>query len=140
MTIHITKGNAKTDGRDFAFWFTGTIEKWCEAKGIPFDKAKYGLRNTDEIEIKWGMYKKNDVRDVWADCSDKTGMSILIRGDFTFTFREKNSPDNQVKVRLHNQGDYVIWREELEHTWKMDEDSEILTLRWSGHHNMKDKK
>jgi hypothetical protein len=36
-----------------------------------------------------------------------------------------------VVVRLRNEGDYVIWREDMEHTWRMDEDSEILTLRWT---------
>jgi len=131
MSLNITSGNTKTDGRDFGFWFMGAIEKWCEAKNIPFDKDKYGLRNRDEIEIKWGMYKKGDVRDLWAGCSDKTGMSILIRGDFTFTFREKANHENTENVRLHNEGDYVVWREDMEHTWRMDEDSEILTLRWA---------
>ena len=139
MSLSITKGNTKTDGRDFGFWFMGAIEKWCKEKKKTFDKEKFGLRNTDDIEIKWGMYKKDDVRDVWADSSDKTGMSILIRGDFTFTFRDKNSHD-QVDVRLHNEGDYVIWREDMQHTWKMDEDSEILTLRWTEQGNTKDKK
>jgi cupin superfamily acireductone dioxygenase involved in methionine salvage len=131
MSLNITKGNAKTDGKDFGFWFMGTIENWCKEKKIPFDKEQFGQRNTDNIEIKWGMYKKNDVRDVWADSTDKTGMSILIRGDFTFIFREKGNNENRVVVRLHNEGDYVIWREDMEHTWRMDEDSEILTLRWT---------
>ena len=131
MSLNITKGNTKTDGRDFGFWFMGAIEKWCHDKKVPFNREKYGLRNTDDIEIKWGIYKKDDVRDVWADCSDKTGMSILIRGDFTFTFREKSNHDNQSEVRLYNEGDYVVWQEDMEHTWRMDEDSEILTLRWT---------
>jgi len=131
MSLNITKGNTKTDGKDFGFWFMGAIEKWCCDKKIPFDREKYGLRNREDIEIKWGMYKKDDVRDVWADCSDKTGMSILIRGDFTFTFREKSNHDNQSEVRLYNEGDYVVWQEDMEHTWRMDEDSEILTLRWT---------
>ena len=131
MALNITKGNTKTDGKDFGCWFMGAIEKWCIDKKIPFDRGKYGLRNRDEIEMKWGMYKKDDVRDEWAGCSDKTGMSILMRGDFTFTFREKSNHENRSEVRLHNEGDYVIWKEDMEHTWRMDADSEILTLRWS---------
>jgi cupin superfamily acireductone dioxygenase involved in methionine salvage len=59
-----------------------------------------------------------------------TAMSILIRGDFTFTFRELQAPNNCRKVRLKHEGDYVIWREDIEHTWQMQEDSVILTLRW----------
>jgi len=56
-------------------------------------------------------------------------MSILIRGDFIFYFREPGGHDIR-EVRLRKEGDYAIWREDVEHTWKMFEDSEILTIRW----------
>ncbi len=61
MLSDITTGNTKTDGQDFRFWFVGGIEQWC---------------------------KENEVRTVWAASSDKTAMSIMIRGDFIFIFRE----------------------------------------------------
>jgi len=131
MLSDITTGNAKTDGNDFRFWFVGRIEKWCKVNDIPFDKERFGMRNTDDIEIKWGIYKKNEVRTVWASCSDRTAMSILIRGDFIFIFREVQDHSRCREVRLKDEGDYVIWREDMEHTWRMDEDSVILTLRWS---------
>lgn len=131
MLSDITAGNAKTDGKDFRFWFVGRIEKWCRENNIPFDKKKFGLRNTGAIEIKWGIYKKNEVRNVWASCSDRTAMSILINGDFTFVFREVQDNSKYREVRLRNEGDYVIWCEDTEHTWRMDEDSVILTLRWA---------
>jgi hypothetical protein len=129
--MDITTGNAKTDGREFHFWFVGQIDKWCKKNNISFDEERFDLRNTGDIEIKWGIYKKGDVRDVWATCSDKIAMSILIRGDFTFFFRDVDDEGNQREVRLLNEGDYVIWRENVEHTWEMDKDSEILTLRWT---------
>ena len=131
MIKDITTGNAKKDGREFRFWFAGNIEKWCRANDIPFDAERFGLRNTDDIEIKWGIYGKDEVRDVWVMCSDKTAISILIRGDFTLEFREAVDHGKCREVRLKAQGDYVIWREDVEHTWRMDEDSEILTIRWS---------
>lgn len=135
MLSDIVYGNAKHDGKAFRFWIVGQIEGWCKENNIPFDKEKYGLRNSGDIEVKWGIYKKGDVRDTWASCSDKTAMSILIRGDFTFIFRMTDNHDKYKEVRLKSQGDYVIWREDVEHAWRMDEDSEILTLRW-----MSDKK
>ncbi len=131
MLPDITTGNTKTDGQEFCFWIVGRVEKWCGENNIPFDKEKYGLRNTDDIEIKWGIYKKDEVRNVWASSSDKTAMSILIKGDFIFIFREMQDHSKSREVRLKNEGDYVIWREDMEHTWRMDEDSVILTLRWS---------
>ncbi len=131
MLSDITTGNAITDGKEFHFWFVGHIEKWCKENNISFDKERFGLRNTSDIEIKWGIYKKGEERSVWALYSDKTAMSILIRGDFTFTFRDADDHSKYREVRLKDEGDYVIWREDLEHTWRMDEDSIILTLRWS---------
>jgi hypothetical protein len=131
MLSDITYGNAKTDGERFRFWFVGRIDKWCRENNIPFNREKFGLRHTRDIEIKWGVYKKEDVRDSWAACSDKIAMSILIRGDFTFYFREPDGHGDVREVRLRNEGDYVIWREDVEHTWKMFKDSEIVTLRWS---------
>ena len=131
MLSDITAGNTKNDGKDFGFWFVGRIDSWCRENGLPFDGARYGLRNTGDIEIKWGIYKKGEVRDKWASFSHKTAMSILIRGEFTFVFREINNHQERREVRLVREGDYVIWQEDLEHRWKMDEDSEILTLRWA---------
>ncbi len=131
MLTDITSGNAKEEGGKFRFWIVGQIEEWCRDNGVPFDAEKYGLRNTGGIELKWGMYKKGDERDMWASCSDKTAMSILIRGDFTFTFRDVVNHEMTREVRLMNEGDYVIWREDVEHTWRMARDSEIFTLRWS---------
>ena len=131
MLSDITSGNAKNDGREFNFWFTGRIEKWCKESNLPFDRERFGLRNTDDIEIKWGIYKKGDERNVWVGCSDRTAMSVLVRGGFTFIFRNAANHRQQREVRLEKEGDYVIWLEDVEHTWQMDEDSEILTLRWS---------
>lgn len=131
MLQDITTGNAKKDGQEFRFWIVGQIEEWCKANNVPFDSGRIGLRNSGDIEIKWGIYRKDEVRNVWAPRSDKTAMSILIRGDFTFEFREAEDHAKCIEVRLTTQGDYVIWREDVEHTWRMDEDSEILTIRWT---------
>ncbi len=131
MLQDITTGNAKKDGQEFRYWFVGQIEEWCRSNNIPFNSGRFGLRNTGDIEIKWGIYKKDEARNAWAPRSDKTAMSILIRGDFTFEFREADDHAKCTEVRLKTQGDYVVWREDVEHIWRMDEDSEILTIRWT---------
>jgi hypothetical protein len=130
MTIFITTGNAKEDGRDFQFWFVGRIEEWCNQKNISFDPGRFGLRNSSGIEIKWGIYNKGEERIQWAECTDKTAMSILIRGGLVFYFRDPRDETPRREVRLQVEGDYVIWREDVLHTWRMEKDSEILTLRW----------
>ncbi|RPI32741.1 MAG: hypothetical protein EHM54_11545 [Nitrospiraceae bacterium] len=131
MLKDITTGNAKRDVGEFGFWFVGQIEEWCKANNVSFDSERFGLRNTGDIEIKWGMYRKDEARNVWAPCSETTAISILIKGDFTFQFRETDDHAKCRDARLATQGDYVIWREDVEHTWRMNEDSEILTIRWT---------
>jgi hypothetical protein len=130
MINDITTGNAATDGNDFSCWFVGRIEEWCKEKGIPFDTGKFGLRNTPDIEIKWGIYKEGDERTEFAGCSDRTAMSILIRGDLLFKFINPEDRGKSREVRLKAEGDYVILKEDVLHTWRMDKDSVILTLRW----------
>jgi cupin superfamily acireductone dioxygenase involved in methionine salvage len=128
--MNVTTGNAITDGKEFRYWFVGRVETWCRENNVPFDKERFGLRSTDDMEIKWGIYKKGEARSEWASSSDMTGMSILIRGDSIFTFREIHGQGDSKEVRLMQEGDYIIWREDVEHTWKMLKDSVFLTLRW----------
>ena len=130
MIKNVTTGNTIQDGRDFGYWFVGRVEKWCEENKIPFDTEKFGLRNTNDIEIKWGIYREGEVRSECAGCSDRTAMSILIRGDLLFTFIDPEDREKSREVRLKAEGDYVIWKEDVLHTWRMDKDSVILTLRW----------
>jgi hypothetical protein len=130
MISDITSGNAIDDGNDFSYWFVGAIEEWCKERGIPFDAGKFSLRNSDGIEIKWGIYKEGEVRKEWAERSDRTAMSILIRGELVFDFLDPEEKKPGRKVRLKAEGDYVIWKEDVLHTWRMEKDSVILTLRW----------
>jgi len=130
MISNITTGNAAADGNDFSCWFVGRIEEWCKEKGIPFNAGRFGLRNSAGIEIKWGIYKEGEERNEWAGCTDKTAMSILIRGDLVFDFLDPEEKKSVKKVRLKAEGDYVIWKEDVLHTWRMEKDSVILTLRW----------
>jgi hypothetical protein len=57
-------------------------------------------------------------------------MSILIRGDLLFTFIDSEDRKKSREVRLEAEGDYVIWKEDILHTWRIDKDSVILTMRW----------
>ncbi len=130
MPLDITTGNTITDGKDFRFWIVGRVEEWCHKNNIPFDKERFGLRNSHDIEVKWGIYKKGDDRTEWASSSNMIGMSIILKGDSIFYFRDKETPEIIKEVSLKSEGDYVIWKEDCEHTWKMNEDSVFLTLRW----------
>ncbi|MBI4844076.1 MAG: hypothetical protein HY809_07130 [Nitrospirae bacterium] len=131
MISDITTGNSHIDAKEFRHWFIGDIRRWCAEKGEPFKPEKYKLRNTDNIEFRLGDHKKGEQRaGGWAVCSSSKAVSILIRGDITFKFRDPRDHSNSFTHRLASEGDYVMWKEDVEHWWETGEDSIILTVRW----------
>lgn len=113
-------GNALIDRQDFKQWFMG-----------PFVPESLGLRHTSGLEIKWGRHAKGDARDQWAQSGKLTTISILLRGRFRLLFRSPDHNGNEVtEYLLEKEGDYVIWPPEVDHTWSVEEDCDILTVRW----------
>jgi hypothetical protein len=88
-------------------------------------------RDTHAVEVKWGIHPKGQRRPGgWAGPSDKISVSLLVRGRFLVLFHTRENPDQEISFTLQSEGDYIIWREEVEHTWQAEEDSVILTVRW----------
>jgi hypothetical protein len=109
----------------------GNYRKWCQATGQAFDPATFELRETVEVEVKWGVHQAGERRPAgWAPAGDCTSLSVLIRGQFTLLFRHPAEPLQTAAVTLQREGDYAIWRAGLEHDWQALEDSVILTVRW----------
>jgi len=131
MHSNLTIGNAAADSRDFRQWFVGDIESWIGPGPGGVDVARFGLRNSKVVELKWGVHPSGETRKGgWASRSEKTALSILIQGRFVVRFREAADPDIIESVCLADQGDYVLWSECLEHCWLAEEDSTVLTVRW----------
>ena len=130
MLSEITTGNAAIDGKDFHHWFVGEIEEWCRRSQVPFNTVDFGLRNTKDLEIKWGIHPKDEGREDWACPTEKIAMSVLISGDFIIRFRDQNSHSQHEEVRLKTVGDFAIWKDDVEHLWKAEQDSVVLTIRW----------
>lgn len=128
---NIYQGNATADGRDFSSWFVGDLERWCALNGVPFEPSRHGLRSTQALEIKWGLHRKGDPRPGgWTGPSPRMCLSLLVQGDFMLKFRLPESPEQETTYRMTEVGDYLLWREDGEHTWMALEDSIILTVRW----------
>ena len=53
---------------------------------------------------------------------------VVVSGDFTLLFRRGSSVPPQ--VRLRTSGDYAIWRGSLEHSWRAEQDSVVISIRW----------
>jgi hypothetical protein len=124
-------GNAAPDGAPFNGWFVGNLGVWSTQNGAAYDPQGMALRDTPSLEIKWGFHPKGQRRPGgWAAPSDKASVSLLVRGRFLVKFRSLENPGRETTHLLKSEGDYVIWREEVEHTWQAEEDSVILTVRW----------
>jgi hypothetical protein len=131
MDLEFQQGNAAEDGRDFQSWFVGDLKRWSAQNGIAWDPARYDLRNSQDVEIKWGAHPAGQDRPGgWAHPSGKLTISLLVRGRFRIRFRETGHPEQVQECLMRQEGDYVIWRETMEHTWRAEEDSVILTVRW----------
>jgi len=93
-------------------------------------KEKPALRQSQVVEMKWGMHRAGETRAEWAPCSDKQTMSLLVRGKFLLRFRAPEQLTLIVERRLEREGDYAVWGTSVEHTWLVEEDAVIFTVRW----------
>ena len=110
----VTVGNA-SDDQDSG-WFVGQ-----------FVSPEYGLRQSDDIEIKWGVHPAGDVRpNGWSLNRTSTTIAILLEGRFVTLFRGTGW---EQEVKLERKGDYVIFKAGVEHSWYSEVDSLVLTIR-----------
>jgi quercetin dioxygenase-like cupin family protein len=103
-------GNAATDGIDHRGWIVG---HFMESDDIRMSK---------DVEIKWGSHPAGEERSDWQTDEYRTTVLLLISG----RFRLKLSVDSYL---LQNQGDYAIWGPGIDHSWKAEEDSLVITIR-----------
>jgi len=122
----VTRGNAHRDGAAFGHWFVGDFAGWGHAQ----DAASFGLRQSSDVEIKWGLHPTGEERAEWAPCSDRITLSLLVRGRFVVKFRSPSARNEVTEVRLEREGDYALWAHDVEHTWLVEDEAVILTVRW----------
>ena len=113
----VEPGNAITDGVGRRGWYIGHF--------IDDD----AFRQTHDVEVIWDVHKKGEVNKGFTADQVARTMSVLIRGRFKLTFRREDETEDIV---LKNEGDYVVWLPQVEHTWVAEAEGEtvILTVRW----------
>jgi hypothetical protein len=104
-------GNAKDVGQDRRGWFLGAF--------FPEEM----INHQDDLELKWGIHPKGEVRESKATEGDAKTMSILIKGKYELNFGEE-------KIILENEGDYLFFTPNMPHHMLAHEDTVILTVRW----------
>jgi hypothetical protein len=106
------KGNATDRNKDDKGWFLGS-----------FLNDSFGLRKTDDLEMKWDTVPAGKNRGSWGVNEHATSLTLLIRGKFRIRFKSG-------EVLLSKEGDYAIWGPGEPHDWQAEEDSVTLTVRW----------
>jgi len=104
-------GNADVDGPLDDGWLLGHFK--------PTDD----VRHSEAVEIKWGHHKAGDERARWVTGERRTALLILISGRFRVELPCRS-------VLLKEQGDYVVWGEGVDHSWRAEEESVVMTVRW----------
>jgi hypothetical protein len=105
-------GNAGTDGDPYRGWLVGH-----------FIAPDGGTRQTDTLEIKWGIHPAGEHRVEWTTGEDRTTIVIMVRGRFRVDLSVGT-------VTLEREGDYATWGPGIEHSWQAEEDSIVITIRW----------
>lgn len=81
---------------------------------------------SDAIEMKWFTHAKGETRPEWAPANPVKTMNLLIRGRFVLRF-----PDEE--VLLSREGDFVLFGPGVPHSFRSEEESLVLTVRWPSH-------
>lgn len=105
-------GNVNDVSKDTRGWFMGH-----------FMSSESNPLRTEELELKWYTHAKGETRSEWAPGNPVRTLNILIRGRFVLLF-----PDQE--VALEKEGDFVLFGPGMPHSYRAEDESVVLTVRW----------
>jgi len=83
------------------------------------------------LSLKWFQHHPDDDPCWGAIKPTSTGRTLSLLagpGEFTLTFRRDN---RSLELVLEQPGDFALWSEGLEHSWRVLAPSTVLTVRWT---------
>jgi quercetin dioxygenase-like cupin family protein len=98
----------------------------AETRGWLLGHFVPGERNplrTEAVELKWFTHAKGETRPEWAPAAPVQTLNLLVRGRFVLRF-----PDRE--VTLAREGDFVLFGPGVAHSFRSEEESLVLTVRW----------
>lgn len=105
-------GNVAVASKDTRGWFLGH-----------FMPGEDNPLRSSELELKWWTHAKGETRSEWAPGNPVKTLNILLRGHFVLLF-----PDRE--VALVNEGDFVLFGPGVAHSFRSEQESLVLTVRW----------
>jgi quercetin dioxygenase-like cupin family protein len=106
-------GNAAADGAERRGWLVGPL----------MDPGS--VRTTEAVEIQWGIHSAGERREEWFEPEEHTTVVLLVSGRFHVDLDVGSAV-------LYEQGDYAMWGPGIAHSWRAEEDSVVITIRWPG--------
>lgn len=106
-------GNAGREALEYRGWFIGHF----------IDPSRGSQRISQAVEVKWGVHPAGEHRQAWNGDSTAHTMTLLISGRIVIDF-----PAGQAV--LSEQGEYALWEPGTGHSWRAEEDSIAITVRW----------
>ena len=76
-----------------------------------------------EVEIRWGVHEAGERREAWFEEETRTTVLLLLSGRFRIDLATGTAI-------LAQQGDYAMWGPGIGHSWRAEEDSVVVTIRW----------
>jgi hypothetical protein len=104
-------GNAAEFARTTRGWFLGH-----------FMEPGHRLQS-EEVELKWFTHARGETRAEWSPAAPVRTLNLLVRGRFVLLF-----PDRE--VCLAREGDFVLFGPGMPHSYRSEEESVVLTVRW----------
>ncbi len=80
------------------------------------------IRQSGEVEIKWGVHPQGDKRADWVTRDTRTAAIFLVSGRFRIDLPDRS-------VVLDRPGAYVVFSG-VGHSWEAEEDATTLVVRW----------
>jgi len=108
-TWHV--GNAGLDGQERRGWIVGHF----------LDRED--IRHSGDVEIKWGVHARGEERAAWQGEEFRTTVLLLVKGRFEINLSVQS-------FVLEHEGDYAMWGPGVGHSWRAEEDSVVITVRW----------
>ena len=78
---------------------------------------------TSELELKWYIHAKGETRSEWAPGNPVKTLNLLVRGHFVLLFPER-------EIALEKEGDFVLFGPGVPHSFRSEQESLVLTVRW----------
>jgi len=109
----IVTGNYNTDENSTKGWILGHFMP----EGTSF--------KTQNVKVKWGKHKKGESKIGVGTNDTASSLAILLQGKFRYSF-----PDEDKEITLEKPGAYVFYESGTAHSWYVEEDCLIITIRW----------